>query len=461
MRISHHFVLTLMFGFLFPLGIRAQDITPEEQKYLLSTLPLIDSGHLAKAEEKLIEGLKLYPNSAIIHNGLGIVYQKENKIGAAVDAFQTAIRLLPSFTAAQLHLALIYEEQDKRAEAIELYKAVGKSTSHLEALTTAGVGLAQCEDFKAAIDVLEKARSLQPNSFLVGFNLALAYYKTKDWRSASNVLESVRPDGEGDKADLLFLRGKIKQSLNQNGSQADFAEACRLMPSMESYCVDAGLTLMKLERFAEALAALQKGVEKNPSSSALLSALGLVQFRLGRYQEAIQSYSRVIEKNPAADASREGLAFLLYITGDLGRARDIVEKGLENPSADFYLSQLHAMILYRISRDLWARALDSLGQALKKNPNFAPAHFLKGKIEMEKEHLDVALLDFQKAAELDPSYPLPHYRIAQIYLRKGLLREAEAAKTKFSKLGDIREEDLLTRQTQDLLMQATQAPTSP
>ena len=195
-------------------------------------------------------------------------------------------------------------------------------------------------------------------------------------------------------------------------------------------------------------------MEKTPSSLALRSLLGLVQFRLGKYGEAIESYTRVIESDPAADASREGLAFLLYLIGDLDKARSVVEQGLKNPKADFYLSQLQAMILYRISPQYWSEAMESANRALQKNPRFAPSYFLRGKIQMERNQWETALRDFHKAAELDPKYPLPHYKIAQIYLQQGRLQEAEAARKKFSMLGNLREEELLARQTQDLLMRA-------
>jgi tetratricopeptide (TPR) repeat protein len=92
---------------------------------------------------------------------------------------------------------------------------------------------------------------------------------------------------------------------------------------------------------------------------------------------------------------------------------------------------------------------------LEKNPSFAPSYFLRGKIEMERGSLEAALRDFQRAAELDPKYPLPHYKIAQVYIRQGRLQEAEVVQKKFSELGNLREEELLTRQTQDLLMRTS------
>ena len=385
---------------------------------------------------------------------LGIVYLKQNKSEAAVKAFLRALEQLPNFTAAQLHLASLYQQQDKRKEAADLFATVGLSTPNFDAQVTAGLGLAQCEDYPRAVQVLEKAHAARPESVSVTYNLALARYQNRELQPALEMLSTIPSTPENQKADIFFLRGKLKQSLNLQGSGEDLGQSCHFDPTNENYCADAGLELLKQERFSEALQALEKGLEKSSSSLALRSLLGLAQFRLGKYGEAIESYTRVIESDPAADASREGLAFLLYLIGDLDKARGVVEQGLKNPKADFYLSQLQAMILYRISPQYWSEAMESANRALQKNPRFAPSYFLRGKIQMERNQWETALRDFHKAAELDPKYPLPHFKIAQIYLQQGRVQEAEAARKKFSMLGNLREEELLARQTQDLLMRA-------
>jgi protein O-GlcNAc transferase len=435
--------------------IRAQVPTSEEQQYLFSVLPLIEKGQLAQAEEQLRAGIKLYPRSAILHNAQGIVYQRQNKLDKAIGAFQEALALLPTFTAAQLHLAELYRQRGERKEAARWFATAGESTTHFEALATAGVGLAQCEEYGRAIQVLEKAQALRPDSEPVSYNLALARYKMREFQAAWDTLKSMSSVTQQERADLLFLRGQVQHALNQGGSE-DLAKACRLEPSSEDFCTEAALALMQEEKPREALSLLEKSLEESPSSIALLSSLGLVQFRLGKYPEAIHSYKRAIEQDPVADASREGLAFLLYMLGDLEQARAVTEEGLKDPDADFYLDQLHAMILYRLSSQLWKEALKSVNRAIKKNPRFAPSFFLRGKIQMEIDELETALQDFETAAQLDSKYALPHYKMAQIFLKQGRMEHAEVARRKFFELGQQREEELLLRQTQDLLMRRAQ-----
>ena len=270
---SKKIVLSWCFLVFIVTQVLSQAPSPQEQQYLFSVLPLIEKGQLSQAEEKLLEGLKLHPRSAILSNALGIVYERQEKIDDAIKSYQDALKALPHFTAAQLHLALLYQRRDKKREAAELFSLAASTTSDFEALSTAGLGLAQCEDYAGAVRALEKARSLRPDSVSVAYNLALAQFKSGDFHSAGNTLAAapVRA-GSGD-ADLIFLRGQIKQALKEGGGE-DMAQACRLNPASEHFCTEAGLALIREERLNEAQTLLQTGLEQSGSSPICCRPLG-------------------------------------------------------------------------------------------------------------------------------------------------------------------------------------------
>jgi tetratricopeptide (TPR) repeat protein len=404
----------------------AQRPSQAELAHLSSVLPLIQAKDWRAAEAKLHDALQNFPRSAILSNALGMVYEQEGRQAEAIQAFERAIEWLPSFTAAQLHLGSLYAEGGACDRAKSLLLAAAEHTSDAGALSAAGLGLAQCNDYAAAARILEQAHSLDRSSAATTFNLALARYKTREFDAALAALNDLPAGPEQQRPEVLDLREQLLQA--------------------------AAIERIRAEQFAAAVSLLEGAHRATP---ALLSTLGLAQFRLGRYHEAIETYAKAIQLDPHMDAPREGLAFLLYMTGDLEKSRSIVEQGLARPAADFYLWYLRALVLYRMSSALRPEALQSLAQAMRRNPGFAPSYFLRGKIRMGQGDDAAALKDFQTAAHLDPKYPLPYYKMAQIYLRRGRREEAEEARRQFYALGSLREEELLARQAQTLLLKAT------
>ena len=207
---------------------------------------------------------------------------------------------------------------------------------------------------------------------------------------------------------------------------------------------------MRQDRLSDA-ADLLEMVERSQPSATALSTLGLIQFRLGRYQQAIDSYTRAIDRDSTLAAPREGLGFLLYMTGDLEGARRTVEDALKRWSANFYLPYLHGLILWRMSHRFGSEAMSAIAASLQQNPRFAPAYFLRGKIRLGVNDIGGALADFQQASRLDPNYALPWYKMAQIYYREGRSEEGKEAERRFIALGSLREEEVLAKEAQDAL----------
>lgn len=229
------------------LRVLGQAPSAEEQQYLFSVLPFIEHGDLANAEQKLLSGTEQYPHSAILYNALGVTYLKQNKIDKAAASFRTAIGILSSFTAAELQLASIDLHEGNRAEAASLFRSAGEGTTNFEALATAGLGLADCEDYPGAVRLLDRAHKLRPDVESVTYNLALAQYKSGDAEPALNLLQLI-PAAET-QPDVDHLRGKVLQHLGKADGARYLTAACRMAQDNELFCADAALCAIRQERF--------------------------------------------------------------------------------------------------------------------------------------------------------------------------------------------------------------------
>ena len=150
-------------------------------------------------------------------------------------------------------------------------------------------------------------------------------------------LDALPRGTESEQPDVLYLRGKAMQALKRPKAGEILAQACRAKPQ-EDYCEDAAILMLREERLPEAAELLENELRSQEPTATVLSTLGLIQFRLGRYQEATTSYTRAIKCDPSLAAPREGLAFLLYMTGDL-EARSTYHRGrVKGISAQFLYS---------------------------------------------------------------------------------------------------------------------------
>ncbi len=91
---------------------------------IYTNLALIEqhAGNLRMAYQYLMQAYRIFPNSAIINNNLGILFKKSNKIKQSEIFFKKAIKYNPYMTEPYLNLAILYEEKQKYLQALELYK---------------------------------------------------------------------------------------------------------------------------------------------------------------------------------------------------------------------------------------------------------------------------------------------------------------------------------------------------
>ncbi|MEM9275962.1 MAG: tetratricopeptide repeat protein, partial [Cyanobacteria bacterium P01_F01_bin.143] len=76
-----------------------------------------------------------------------------------------------------------------------------------------------------------------------------------------------------------------------------------------------GNTLFRLNRFSEAIIALQNAILIDSQNSVVYVVLGHVQAELGNHQEAIAAYNKALRLSPSDQAVKQSLASLKhYVT---------------------------------------------------------------------------------------------------------------------------------------------------
>ena len=91
-----------------------------------------------------------------------------------------------------------------------------------------------------------------------------------------------------------------------------------------------------------------------------------------------------------------------------------------------------AEFLLRYGED--KKAFSLAAEAAKRNHHQPRNFFLAGKAAEEEGQYDVSVRWLTRAAEIDPTYPDPHYLLARIYQRTGDRKSAASESSLFQEL---------------------------
>jgi len=194
-----------------------------------------DLGQLDEARLDYEQALALSPPdspryAAAIHNDLGLVLERQQRAGAAVQEYATAVALDPSFVAAQINLGDVLAANGHPSEAVEHFTdALRLEPDATEASVGLGNILLEQGRARDAIERFSRAIHLRPDLADAHNGLGAAWLETGDTDSAiAELAEAIRlrprfPSAETNLAAALIRAGRpdearrrLEQALSEN-----------------------------------------------------------------------------------------------------------------------------------------------------------------------------------------------------------------------------------------------------
>lgn len=215
---------------------------------------------------------------------------------------------------------------------------------------------------------------------------------------------------------------------------------------------------------------LKKALQLDPSNmrnALLFSNLGTVQRRMGKDKEALESYSLALNLTPYSttmllnraslyldldyldkayvdycnvidldDKNKEALQFRAYIYMRRRQYQDAkvdYQKLLESAPEDKTARIGIAMANQKLQR--YRESLEELNRLVVDYPKDVDLLKARAELEVEMNSLEMALLDLENAARMDPNDAEIYVICGEIYLAQGRKREAYVAFEKAIELG--------------------------
>jgi tetratricopeptide (TPR) repeat protein len=195
-------------------------------------------------------------------------------------------------------------------------------------------------------------------------------------------------------------------------------QAIRRNPAVESNYMDLGSLLLRAGNFSEAAIVLDAARSRFPNNAQAALSAGVAYHRLQRFSESVAAFLDAGHLDPDAE---QPIAFLDSLADSWGDRKADVVALFTLYAKRHPRSALAHLALGRATADA-----DVLRTAVELNAKSAEAYFELGLALEANKHFPAAAEAFQRAAELDPRDPVPHYRLARLYARTGNSSKAMA-----------------------------------
>lgn len=294
-------------------------------------LNLLSSGRFAEVEQGAKVLLKSYPGALMLHNLLGIAFEKQYKYADAAASYRQVLAIQPNIAEIHFNLGVALDNLGKTEEAISSYrKAVSFKPDLAVANFNLGIALQAQGKLELAIAAYRKAVDHEP-----GFFEAL-----------------------GNLGTCLQQQGKLEEAV------AIYHKALAVNPDAKGF-FNLGTALRDQGKLDEAIRAYQKALAINPRYTEAYNNLGESLRDQGNMQEAVNSYQSALAIDPSYAVANFNIAQFLYDAGKFEEALPYFEK---SQHADWQERSLYC--LYKAQK--FAEFKDKLDQLIASRKHTSP-----------------------------------------------------------------------------------------
>ncbi|HVJ08415.1 MAG TPA: tetratricopeptide repeat protein [Acidisarcina sp.] len=380
-------VLAMLLPAILTTPVAAQRNSPAYQSSLLNIQKHIESGDLDGARILLSQASRQYPADGGIENLLGVVEIQQGHSDAAERAFAQAIRHSPRLTSAYLNLGRAY-----------MLKATNNK-----------------EEQAKALRIYERALSIAPTNAEANYQAAVLLMLAENYPASLDHVEKLSQQAQSVPGALALLCGdhaalghreESERAASALASHPDFTEAdvLQILPVLQA----AHRSELAVQLFTAA-------ASRAPLSLQGQRSLGLAQESAGNLGEARDTLERVFAADPASAAVLVDLARIAHSQKDdkgalgyLAHARDIAPG---DPRLPYYFG------LTCLDLGLLAESRKAFGEAVQLAPENPDYNYAMGTVSAFAQDATLALPYLKKYHALRPQNPSGILALGTTYFR--------------------------------------------
>lgn len=378
-----------------------------------------------------------FPEEGLAWKLLGSLYQQQDNLAEAAQAFLQASKCLKKDAEVLYNLANVFAQLEEYTPAIKYYRQTLKlNPAFSQAYANWASVLKQSGQLKEAEKVLRRGLNIHQQDGRVNFELAtLLHEADKPLEAIQYYREAV--EIEPDNAVIFF---NMAVALEQLGNMSEAIDAFQQTIALQSDYVEAyshlgalylqhgdteeaeqwllaGLALAPAElsllknlaklyrvtqRMREYQSYIDQIMQKQEFSAEALNNLATEMFNQHLYAEAEAYCLKALEADPENPYVQANLGLIENARNAFDKACQHFDKALEQlPECESVLSN-YGISLRMLGR--YTEAIAKLEEALRIHPEFMPGYINLANVYLDMGQIDTTIKTLQKALEIEPDH---------------------------------------------------------
>jgi len=210
-------------------------------------------------------------------------------------------------------------------------------------------------------------------------------------------------------------------------------KAIAVNPQNEHYHYHLGEIYLKQKKYHEAIKKFRQAIKLNMVYKEAYYNLGMAQQKIGCDKEAVAAFERFLRFYPDHVAVLKRIAASHISLHQYQEAKETLEKSLRKNPGDANAYYKLGCIDSQHLQD-YERARENFRKALKLNQAVTDAHFQLGVVSIHLQRYKDAVREFKEVLRVYPDHKEAHYRLGFSY---ALLKDFDSARREYRYLQDI------------------------
>lgn len=390
-------------------------------------------GNLAAAREILQQLLR---SKYVDNRVLMMAAHVESRLGALtlVETYTTRVlNATPTHAPARQLLAVTQVRMGNPERALQtLQPLLDEAKPDATTLSAAAEANMLVGKIAKAQELYERAAKLDPKDARLKASVALSRMARGQFQQGLTELDDIAANDEGSFADLALV-GVHLRSKNFPAVIAviDRLEHKRprdpMPPSLR------GRVHFSAGAFDKGRADFEKALSLDPSYFPAIDNLAALEVKERKFTEAKARYAAVIERDPNNLRALLALATLRETTNDpVDQVLSLFDRAVKRHPNE--LEARLSLVNFYLRKKDHKRAVAAVQEALVTFPDQVELLDVQGLALAANQEFQQAVNSFRKIAAIQPKAPLPHLRLADLYLQR---KEPDAARASLRRVLEI------------------------